>query len=138
VCDLFYVLAAWCDWLLSLTSSQCNIAKPELQRCTLSGALLQVPVDQLHSAIEPYKPLLLCLRTCLQTDKTNAGDTAEKTLENALWALKQEIKHHTPNVQLKLHLGPDVAAIWRHIFVASQGRCNIIQWCLVRPWTCAL
>jgi len=34
----------------------------------------------------------------LQTDKTNAGDTAEKTLENALWALKQEIKHHTPNV----------------------------------------
>lgn len=35
---------------------------------------------------------------CLQGDKTNSGDTPEKTIENALWAFKQEIKHKTENV----------------------------------------
>eukprot|EP00879_Flechtneria_rotunda_P004302 GHRR01004551.1.p1 GENE.GHRR01004551.1~~GHRR01004551.1.p1 ORF type:complete len:331 (+),score=100.15 GHRR01004551.1:122-994(+) len=33
-----------------------------------------------------------------ETDKTTAGDTPEKTVENALWALKQEIKHKTENL----------------------------------------
>jgi hypothetical protein len=36
----------------------------------------------------------------LQSDKTVAGDTPEKTIENALWAFKQEIKHKTENVCL--------------------------------------
>lgn len=35
----------------------------------------------------------------LQGDKTIAGDSPEKTLDNALWACKQEIKHHTENVR---------------------------------------
>ncbi|KAF6253367.1 armadillo-type protein [Scenedesmus sp. NREL 46B-D3] len=36
------------------------------------------------------------------TDKTNAGDTPEKTIENALWAFKQEIKHKTDNLNAVL------------------------------------
>jgi hypothetical protein len=39
-------------------------------------------------------------RMLLQSDKTVAGDTPEKTVENALWAFKQEIKHKTENVGL--------------------------------------
>lgn len=44
-----------------------------------------------HAAVMPG-----CLP--LQSDKTSAGDTPEKTIENALWAFKQEIKHKTDNV----------------------------------------
>jgi hypothetical protein len=39
----------------------------------------------------------------LQSDKTVAGDTPEKTIENALWAFKQEIKHKTENVRYHMH-----------------------------------
>eukprot|EP00878_Enallax_costatus_P027800 GHUV01029957.1.p1 GENE.GHUV01029957.1~~GHUV01029957.1.p1 ORF type:complete len:695 (+),score=274.57 GHUV01029957.1:1025-3109(+) len=35
---------------------------------------------------------------CRQGDKTTAGDTVEKTIDNALWAFKQEIKHQTENL----------------------------------------
>lgn len=38
---------------------------------------------------------VLGVRCAVQGDPTSAGDTPEKTVENALWALKQEIKHKT-------------------------------------------
>eukprot|EP00775_Hariotina_reticulata_P013002 gene13002-13131_t len=56
-------------------------------------------------ALDPKKQFILRLMRLgepgqlSETDKTNAGDTAEKTLENALWSLKQEIKHQTPNLE---------------------------------------